>query len=103
MGTIEVKLREDYKRSSHSVDATKVTKDEYSEVDEGANAVQNLLDEDILVKKRDESESNGTGDDSDSSDSSESEDSEEEMFECDECGDSFDSERGLKAHKGQAH
>ena len=97
MGTIKVKLRDDYKRSSHSVDATKVTKDEYSEVDEDATAVQNLLDDGILVK---ESESESSGDDSDSSGS---DTDEEESFECDECGDSFDSERGVKAHKGQAH
>jgi hypothetical protein len=95
MGTIQVKLRDDYKRSSHSVDATKVTKDEYIEVDESVNSVQNLLDEDILVKKT-ESESS-EGDDSGSSDT------DEESFECDECGDSFDSERGVKAHKGQLH
>jgi len=102
MGTIEVKLRDDYKRSTHSVDATKVTKDEYSEVDEGANAVQNLLEDGILVKKEEsESESSGTGHDSDSSETDP--DDGEESFECEECGDEFDSERGLKAHKGQMH
>ena len=87
-----VKLAEDYDRDSRTVDLTKVTKDEYVEVDGEVNSVQNLIEADILVEKKEED--TGTGSDSDSSD---------EVFECEECGDEFDSKRGLTAHKGQVH
>jgi len=113
--TIKVRLAKDYKRATHSVNQTKVNKIDWKEVDPDSNSVQNLLDEGILVRKDDDQEPEPDQEEKDSEQEDQEESDEEQepdqekesqdekTFECDKCEKSFDSERGVKAHKAQVH
>lgn len=98
--SIEVKLEDDYKRRTHSVDQTKINKDEYSEVSEDSNSVQNLLEAGILVKKE-ESETSEEETNEPKSDVEQYFDEEKDAYVSPINGDEFDSSRGLKIHMAQ--